>query len=125
MSLLWTTAARVPVATGHESVRHILDHYRPYDADTWDEVRDMHNWHHPDVADFVDDVSRNGVQRPIPIDYHQDPPQVRNGHTRLLAAEMAGVTHVPVRQHEGFMDPDDPDWMGRQPGDPDYAHGED
>lgn len=120
MSLLWTTAAGVPVATGRESVQHILKHYKPWDADTWDEVREMHDWHHPDVADFVDDIARNGVQRPIPIDYHESPPRVRNGHTRLLAAEKAGVKDVPVRQHEGWLDPDDPDHLGRQPDHPDH-----
>ena len=108
-----------------ESVRHMLDHYRPYDFDTWDEVRHNINWHTPELRAFVDDVRRNGVKRPIPVDYEQDPPQVKNGHTRLLAAERAGIETVPVRQHE-FMDPDDPDPTGRQesgpylrPGDPD------
>ena len=95
-----------------ESVRHILDHYKPTDFDTWDEVRDNHYWHHPKMQAFVEDVQAAGVQRPIPIDYEQDPPRVMNGHTRLLAAEKAGLHDVPVRQHQGFMDPDDPDPQG-------------
>lgn len=100
--------AAIPPAERHESVRHILDNYRPYDFPTWDEVRDNNVWDHPRMRDFVDDVRRNGVQRPIPIDYEQDPPQVRNGHTRLLAAERAGIETVPTRQHQGWVDPDDP-----------------
>ncbi|MCW2929909.1 MAG: hypothetical protein JWM19_871 [Actinomycetia bacterium] len=99
--------AEIPAAERTESVRHILDHYKPYDADTWDEVRGFTDWDHPKVRAFVDDIGRRGVLRPIPIDYEQDPPQVRNGHTRLLSAERAGVETVPTRQHEGWVDPDD------------------
>jgi 8-oxo-dGTP diphosphatase len=102
------TAART------ENVRHILNHYKPYDFDTWDEVRDNIIWDHPEMRAMVDDVRRNGVRRPVPIDYEQDPPVVRNGHTRVLAAEMAGLTRVPVRQHE-WMDPDDPNPVTGKP----------
>jgi hypothetical protein len=112
------TSGPVPAAERTESVAHMLAHYAPSDFDTWGEVRHNFNWHEPGMQSFVDDVRRNGVRRPIPVDYEQDPPQVRNGHMRLLAAERAGVTHVPTRQHEGFMDPDDPDHLGRGPDDP-------
>jgi hypothetical protein len=112
------TSGPVPAAERTESVAHMLAHYKPYDFDTWAEARDNIVWDHPSVRAFVADVARNGVKRPIPVDYEQDPPQVRNGHTRLLAAERAGITHVPTRQHEGFMDPDDPDHLGRGPDDP-------
>lgn len=97
----------VPPAERTENVRHMLDNYRPYDFDTWDEVRDNNVWDHPKMRAFVDDIRRRGVLRPIPVDYEQDPPQVRNGHTRLLAAELAGVETVPTRQHHGWLDPDD------------------
>lgn len=114
------TAAVIPAAERTENVRHILDNYRPYDFDTWDEVRDNINWDDPSMREFVEDVRRNGVKHPIPVDYEQDPPQVRNGHTRLLAAERAGTETVPARQHEGFMDPDDPDHLGRGPEHPEH-----
>lgn len=102
MSLLWF------VASGHKMVpvQHILDHFRPSDGATWQEVHDNYNWDHHSLRDFVADVRRNGVTRPVPVDYDQDPPQVKNGHTRILAAMKAGVSHVPVRDYE-WLDPDD------------------
>jgi hypothetical protein len=109
-----------PPAERTESVRHILDHYLPSDFDTWQEVRDNNDWNHPLSREFVEDVRRNGIRRPVPIDYEQDPPRVMNGHTRTLAAEMAGVETVPTRQHRGWMDPDDPDAHGRQPDHPEH-----
>jgi hypothetical protein len=96
----------VPPAERTESVRHMLDHYKPYDFPTWKEVSDNSYWHHPVMRAFVDHIRQHGVQRPIPVDYEQDPPMVRNGHTRLLAAERAGRTHVPTRQWQ-WMDPDE------------------
>jgi ribosomal protein S18 acetylase RimI-like enzyme/2'-5' RNA ligase len=108
-----------PPAERTESVRHILDHYKPSDADTWDEVREDMDFrpgmmgHARSVYEEVRDAGE--VKRPIPIDYEQDPPRVMNGHTRVLSAEQAGVEHVPTRQHWGLMDPDDPDHMGNQP----------
>lgn len=99
----------VPPAERTESVRHILDNYLPSDGATWDEVRGNYLWDHPKMRSFVDDVRRNGVQRPVPIDYGQDPPRVENGHTRILAAERAGVETVPSRQFLGRgEDPDQP-----------------
>jgi hypothetical protein len=114
------TGAFVPAAERTESVSHILASYVPHDADAWDEVRANYRWESPSMREFVADVARNGVQRPVPIDYTQDPPKVMNGHTRLLSAERAGRETVPVRQHAGFMDPDDPDPQGRQPGHPEH-----
>lgn len=113
-------ASYIPPAERTEGIQHILSHYLPSDFDTWDEVRDNNDWNHPVRRDFVDDIRRNGVTRPVPIDYEQDPPRVMNGHTRVLAAEMAGVSEVPTRQHQGLMDPDDPDHMGRQPDHPEH-----
>jgi 8-oxo-dGTP diphosphatase len=106
----------IPAAERAESVRHMLDHYKPSDFGTWAEVRDNYNWDHPGMQEFVDHVRQHGVLRPVPVDYEQDPPQVMNGHTRLLAAERAGVETVPTRQHEHYFDPDDPDHMGHQEG---------
>ena len=110
----------VPAAERTESVRHMLSHYAPTDFGTWDEVRDNITWDHPQVRAFVEDVRQNGVRRPIPVDYESDPPRVMNGHMRLLSAERAGLETVPARQHEGFMDPDDPDHLGRGPDDPEH-----
>lgn len=112
------TATAIPAAERTDSVRHMLDHYAPTDFGTWDEVRHNIVWEHPTVRAFVDDVRQNGVKRPIPVDYESSPPRVMNGHTRLLAAERAGLSEVPTRQHEGWMDPDDPDHLGRGPDDP-------
>lgn len=113
-------AAGIPPAERSESVKHMLENYKPTDFNTWDEVRHNINWDHPPVRAFVDDVRRNGVQRPIPVDYESDPPKVMNGHSRLLAAERAGVNDVPTRQHEGWLDPDDPDHLGRGPDHPEH-----
>jgi hypothetical protein len=112
------SVSREPAAERTERVDHMLRHYAPTDFGTWAEVDHNVNWHVPEVASFVADVARNGVKRPIPVDYEQDPPRVMNGHKRLLAAARAGVETVPTRQHEGFMDPDDPDHLGRGPDDP-------
>src|SRR6185312_2016226 len=104
-------AAAVPE---RESIEHILGHYLPSDFETWDEVRGNINWDHPEVAEFARHIAEHGVQRPVPIDYREDPPRVMNGHTRLIAAERGKVADVPVRQHEGWLDPDDPDHFGNQ-----------
>lgn len=102
MSLLWTLATR----TWMEPVQHILDRYRPTDGHTWQEVSDNYDWDHPKHKAFVQDVKANGVRTPIPIDYDNDPPTVEDGHTRLLAAQKAGLTHVPVTQYEWLHDYD-------------------
>ena len=44
-----------PPAERTESVRHMLDHYKPYDFGTWDEVRDNIDWDAP---------GREGLHRP-------------------------------------------------------------
>ena len=97
-----------------ENVKHIINHFKPSDFDTWDEVRNNIDWEAPEPKAFLEHVRANGVQRAIPIDYEQDPPVVMNGHTRLMAAYLTHQSKVPVRQHEGWMDPDDPDHLGRQ-----------
>lgn len=99
MSLLWTTATGVRMVPVQELLR-----YRPTDGDTWEEVHDNYDWDHPKMKEFVADVRRNGVHTPVPVNYDNDPPTVENGHTRILAAEKAGVTHVPVKDYEWFED---------------------
>jgi len=110
----------VPAAERHESVAHILAHYQPTDFGTWAEVDHNFNWDVPENREFVEDVRRNGVRRPVPVDYESSPPKVMNGHRRVLAAHRAGIETVPTRQHEGWMDPDDPDHLGRGPDDPEH-----
>lgn len=90
-----------------EDVDHILSAYRPSDGKDWDEVESNYRWEHPKNREFVADVRKNGVQRPVPIDYDETPPVVKNGHTRILAAKRAGQRRVPVRQWEMLFDPDD------------------
>jgi hypothetical protein len=106
-----------------EKVSHILSHYQPTDFGTWPEVEGNIRWKHPTNQALVADVKKHGVQRPIPVDYESSPPRVMNGHHRVLAAARAGRKTVPTRQWDWFMDPDDPDVMGRQPDDPNYRAG--
>lgn len=108
MSLLWHTAA-LGEDQRTESVAHILEHYRPTDADTWEKVHNNYNWNHPKMHAFVEDIWRNGVHTPVPINYENDPPTVENGHTRVLAAHKAGVKRVPVKDYEWFED-DEKSW---------------
>lgn len=100
MSLLWA------VATGHRMVpvADILKHYQPTDGKDWQEVHDNYVWDHPTHQAFIRDIKANGVREPIPVNYENDPPTVENGHTRVLAAHKAGITHVPVKDYEWFDD---------------------
>lgn len=97
MGLLWITAS--PRRT--DSVANLLT-YKPTDGATWAEVHDNYDWDHPKMRDLVEDVRRNGVKEPVMVDYENTPPTVEDGHTRVLAAHRAGVTHVPVRQGSSF-----------------------
>lgn len=96
MSNLWISAGR-----RMDSVENLLS-YQPTDGDTWDEVRELHNWDHPKKRSLVEDIRHNGVKEPVMVDYENDPPTVEDGHTRILAAHKAGVTHVPVQQGSRF-----------------------
>lgn len=49
------------------------------------------------LGNLVADVSRRGVRNPIGIDRSTSPPTISDGHTRLLAAYLAGHKRVPVR----------------------------
>lgn len=102
MSLLWTVAATGGHPTS-EPVAHITKHYTFADADSWPEVKENYDLDHPTMRAMFDDVKRNGVRKPIRIDYEQEPPQVVDGHTRLMAAEAAGHEHIPVK-HGTFAD---------------------
>lgn len=102
MSLLWKTAVSDGYPTS-EPVSKITNEYSFADADSWPEAKENYNIDHPKMRAFFDDVKRNGVQKPIRIDYEQSPPQVVDGHTRLMAAEAAGHTHIPVK-HGTFAD---------------------
>ena len=49
------------------------------------------------LAGLTADVKRRGVREPIGIDRSTSPPTISDGHTRLLAAYLAGQRRVPVR----------------------------
>jgi hypothetical protein len=49
------------------------------------------------LAQITADVARRGVQEPIGIDRSTTPPTISDGHTRLMAAYLAGHKRVPVR----------------------------
>jgi hypothetical protein len=102
MSLLWKAAVEAAYPT-REPVSHITSNYSFADGDSWPEVKENYDTNHPRMKSMFDDVRRNGVTEPIRIDYEQSPPQVVDGHTRLMAAEAAGHTHVPVK-HGTFAD---------------------
>ena len=108
-----------------ESVQHILDHYCFDDAEpqyqhepgrrAWQSVKDTYEHSWPGWERRRQDIRDNGVQRPIGIDYEEDPPRVRNGHTRLMLAEQVGLDKVPVKHldrfdaHDDILS-DDKDW---------------
>ena len=99
-----------------ESVRHIVNNYSFVDdpasnhdaekgvsrtgPEAWKRVADNY------VADtgvhrrMSADIAQHGVKEPIRIDYHQTPPQVTDGHTRLWHANRLGIDRVPVKQGE-------------------------
>lgn len=86
-------AKRYPTS---ENVERLLK-YRPSDGASWQEVHDGYDWGHPSMRAMVADVAQNGVREPVRVDYEQHPPQITDGHTRVLAAHKAGVDRVPVR----------------------------
>jgi hypothetical protein len=104
VSLLWVKAS-----VRHEPIERLLS-FQPTDFPTWQEVHDNFDWDHPKVKAFVADIAKRGVRKPVRVDYENDPPTIENGHTRILAAQKAGRTHVPVRQYEwpGDIDEDEP-----------------
>ena len=48
------------------------------------------------LAKITEDVARHGVRQPIGIDHSTTPPTVSDGHTRLIAAYLAGHRRVPI-----------------------------
>ena len=52
-----------------------------------------------------EDIRRNGIKDPIPIDYGQDPPKVLDGYTRLSVAHQLGLKVVPVPIRRGRRGP--------------------
>jgi GNAT superfamily N-acetyltransferase len=90
-----TAAAETP--PGHESLHKILTTFRFADAPTWSAVKD--NYHLDQLARHPDreDIRQHGIREPIAVDYEQDPPEVVDGHTRLIHAEALGLKHVPVK----------------------------
>jgi hypothetical protein len=95
VSNLWARA----VGARWETVEQMLK-FQPTDGKTWQEVHDNYDWDHPKMKEFVKDVANRGVKSTIEVDYEKDPPTVEDGHTRVLAAQKAGLSHVPTRQYE-------------------------
>lgn len=99
-----TMASRT--ASGHptrESVHNIVHNFAFADGDSWDEVKANYDTSHPSQRKLRQDIKDNGIREPIKIDYDQSPPEVVDGHTRLMHAESLGHTHVPV-EHSTFAD---------------------
>ena len=72
------------------------------DGPSWDAVKDNYVFGAPNMRAMQSDIRKNGIQKPIPVDYEQKPPKVIDGHTRLALAERAGLTHVPTEHHDEF-----------------------
>lgn len=86
-----------------ESLDNIKHNFSFADAGSWDEAKENFDMEHPAMKEFVEDVRQRGVQKPVRIDYEQSPPEVVDGHQRLVAADAAGLSHVPVK-HGTFAD---------------------
>jgi len=86
-----------------ESVANITQNYHFADGGSWQDVKDNYDQNHPAMRAMREDIRQNGIQKPILIDYDQDPPEVVDGHTRLMHAEALGMKHVPV-EHSTFAD---------------------
>jgi rifampin ADP-ribosylating transferase len=115
------TAAEVLAAgVRQEPVSKILSEYAFDDAPDWASVRENYNTDVPAMRRMREDIRQNGIQKPISIDYSQDPPRVTDGHTRLLHAEDLGLTHIPVVDRDFW---DAHPWVDGQPGDADDPDG--
>ena len=65
-----------------------IRHYAPGTAN-WD-MRDL-------TPGLVNDVKKNGVQRPVEIVTNGTHGSLIDGNNRLMAAHSLGITHLPVR----------------------------
>jgi hypothetical protein len=92
-----------PTSPVEDSVGNITRNYKFADGQSWDEVKANYDTSHPAHREMHEDVRRNGIREPIVVDYNQDPPEVVDGHTRLMHAEALGMDKVPVR-HNTFAD---------------------
>jgi hypothetical protein len=94
-----------PLAARPETadVAEILTSWRPGDQPTWDDVRDYITTEHTELMErLTESVAAHGVVDPVQIDRSVNPPRVKNGHHRLLAAEAAGLDRVPVADWPGY-----------------------
>lgn len=95
MSNLWARS----VGARWETVEQMLT-YQPTDGPSWQAVHDLHDWESPELKALVTSIASRGVRETIEVDYEKDPPTVEEGHLRVLAAQKAGISHVPTRQYE-------------------------
>lgn len=51
----------------------------------------------PKIQALAEDIKKNGVTKPLQVEETNKGPFLSDGHHRLLAAQVAGLTHVPVR----------------------------
>lgn len=88
---------------GHESLHKILHTFRFADGESWEGVKANYDMSHPVHQQMRESIRQHGIQEPIAIDYEQSPPEVVDGHTRLMHAEALGHHTVPVK-HTTFAD---------------------
>jgi hypothetical protein len=81
----------------HEALHKILRTFRFADAPNWEAVKANYDLDHPAHREMREHIRQHGIQEPIAIDYEQDPPEVVDGHTRLIHAEELGHHSVPVK----------------------------
>jgi ribosomal protein L34E len=96
-----------------ERTQNITRNFAFADGDSWNAVRGNYIEGHPKTQQMRENIRQNGINKPIPIDYEQDPPKVLDGHTRLFHADALGMTHVPVRH----VTEDDHRWEETSPED--------
>jgi hypothetical protein len=98
MSLLWVLAKRMPEVE-HVPLHEVLKNYRPTEANTWEGVRGVYEEDHPVMMQGLrEDMREKGMLRPVDAFPHWSGGWgINNGHHRILAAEGAGLTHVPIR----------------------------
>ena len=102
----------VPIIGPHrENVHDIISKYSKVDVDNED-LRDddgrqfseeggflrlaQQRFETRHLASLMSQVARQGVRRPIGVDYSTTPPTVSDGHTRLISAASTGMRTVPV-----------------------------
>lgn len=99
-----------PQPDEHLPVDQVMSQYRPIEARTWDQVRQRYERDYPEHLEALrQSMAKGGMINPIQLDTKRG--IVGDGHTRLLAAQDLGMTHVPVVYREHGYWPDTDDWV--------------